>query len=270
METSQFILEGYCKGSYPVEGLEELLKESWLPLAIKYIRDGDEQKSTRLIESHFTAEFSSMNIDTFESNQIKFVKTLSTNFSTPAIVCNESGEFPIFKWIGAHFLMEAPTSIVSKWLSEDKDGEKIFSQQNFDNWLSRTDPLQDGCIYHLGPCWYDLDGFGTNGCSIIGSSVILGLNKCINTESIDLITRHDALAGKKKKLLEALPSKEPLRGEDLLFINALMEEECPSEERRPEMFEVAEKWARLAGYQSLTLFYEALLDAMQVPFGSQS
>ena len=267
MTTSQFILEGYCKGSYPVDGIQDLLDEPWLARAIQHIKDKQQEKAVHLISEHFTAEFVSSNISGFEANEIRFLRTLSSNFSPPAIASDEFGEFPIFKWIGAHFLMEGPTSIVSGWLTNNEDGKKVFSQQRFDNWLSDKDPLQDGCIYHLGPCWYDLDGFGTNGCSIMEDSVILGFDQAIDTESLYLLNKQEIIAAQKKTFLESLPSQTPLTGENLLFINALMEEECPSEERRPERFDVAEKWARLAGYTNTTRFYEALLDAMGIDFG---
>jgi len=84
---------------------------------------------------------------------------------------------PLFKWIGAHFLMEGPTDIVSQWIESDEDGLKYFCQELFDDWFGNDDRLQDGCYYALGSCWYDLDGFGENGGSISASSVIAGLDQ---------------------------------------------------------------------------------------------
>jgi len=177
--TSQFIIEGYCQGAYPVDddNLNEILGESWYQELINAVRAGDTHSALRIAKENFKAEYNTESIYQFESNGIRYVKTLSTNLNLPFIESNGSADMPLFKWIGAHFLMEGPTDIVSQWIESDEDGLKYFCQELFDDWFGNDDRLQDGCYYALGSCWYDLDGFGENGGSISASSVIAGLDQ---------------------------------------------------------------------------------------------
>ena len=88
----------------------------------------------------------------------------------------EGLETVLFKWIGARFLLEVPAGLSSLWIETNEKGLIMFSQDKFDHWLGDESVLQDGCCYNLGSCWYDLDGFGENGCNVIGDSVVKGLN----------------------------------------------------------------------------------------------
>lgn len=66
--------------------------------------------------------------------------------------------------------MEAPSQIVDKCLVPLEDRSKTFSEDSLSDWLDTDIYLQDGCAYHLGSFWQDLDGFSDNRCRIDGSS----------------------------------------------------------------------------------------------------
>lgn len=176
MSTSQFILEGYCQGAYPVDGLDEIACERWYNEILQAIRGNDPSEALRIAKEHFRAEYVTESISRFEDNDIRYIRTVGTNLDLPFIEDNGSTGIPLFRWVGAHFLMEAPTEIVSEWLQADDNGKQYFSQERFDDWIGDDNYLQDGCSYSLGGCLYDLEGFGENGCTIDGDSVVHGLS----------------------------------------------------------------------------------------------
>ena len=52
---------------------------------------------------------------------------------------------------------------------KNQSGYYEFDEDIFNNWLDEFgdgDCLQDGCGYNLAGACYDLEGFGSNGCSI--------------------------------------------------------------------------------------------------------
>ena len=77
MSTSQFILEGYCQGAYPVEGLQEITTESWYNEILEAIRANDPGTALRIAEEHFKAEFNTESISKFEENGIRYIKTIA-------------------------------------------------------------------------------------------------------------------------------------------------------------------------------------------------
>ena len=259
MSTSQFILEGYCQGAYPVEGLEEIASEPWYNEILEAILGNDLDAAIRIAKDYFNAEYNTESITRFEDNGIRYIRTLDINLNLPFIQNDGSNDIPLFKWVGAHFLMEAPTEIVSEWLETDDDGKQYFSQEKFDDWFGSDDYLQDGCGYNLGSCWYDLEGFGENGCSVDPSSVVAGLSKDLSISEIGLTSRLDKLNQKKQAILSRLPSEVPLKGDDLMIIAELLEDESPAAERRADRYDCIEKWAKLAGYAGSTSFLEALM-----------
>jgi len=187
METTQFILEGYCQGAYPVEGNEDIVDEEWYKEIIDLIRKGDHSAALEIAKEHFIAEYNTENIAIFDECGIAYVRTLSANLKLPFIENNGENDIALFKWIGGHFLMEGPSDIVESWIEADERGLKIFRQEKFDNWFGDDSSLQDGCCYNLGPCWYDLEGFGENGCRVIAESVVSGLADSLD-EFISQIT----------------------------------------------------------------------------------
>lgn len=262
MGFSQFIIEGYCQGAYPVDSdnLEEISSETWYNELIDAIRSGDDQTALRIAEDNFVAEYNTESIQKFESDGVRYIRTLATNLNLPYVENDGSSEIPLFKWVGAHFLMEAPTEVVSQWLESDENGKQSFSQMLFEEWLGDDDRLQDGCYYALGTCWYDLEGYGENGGSIDASSVIAGLDQELKLSEEGLLSRQDKTNAKKAEMLSRLPSKDPLVGNDLMIIYELLEEESPIAERRANRQECVEKWARLSGYKSASAFLEAIFE----------
>jgi hypothetical protein len=260
MSTSQFILEGYCQGAYPVDGLDVIACEQWYNEILEAIRGNDFGAALRIAKEHFNAEYNTESISRFEDNGIRYIRTVDTNLNLPFIENDGSTDIPLFKWVGAHFLMEAPTEIVSEWLQTDDDGKQYFSQEKFDDWFGSDDYLQDGCGYNLGSCWYDLEGFGENGCSVDPSSIIAGLGKDLSISETSLTSRLDKLNQKKQEILSRLPSESPLTGNDLRIIGELLEDESPAAERRADRYDCIEKWAKLAGYTGSTSFLQALME----------
>ena len=167
MTTSQFTLEGFCQGAFPVEGISDIAHEEWYQQAINCIKEERHEEALQIAEAHFSAEYCVDNVSKLTDNQVKFIKTTSTYLSQPFIEIDGEQEILLFKWIGAHFLMEAPEELVKKWREENENGSQALSLNRLNHWLGDDEPLQDGCIYSLGSCWYDLDGMGENGCRIL-------------------------------------------------------------------------------------------------------
>jgi len=167
MKTSQFTLEGFCQGAFPVEGISDIAHEEWYQQAINCVKKERHEEALQIAEAHFSAEYCTDNISKFTDNQIKFIKTTSTNLSQPFIEIDGEQEILLFKWIGAHFLMEAPEELVNEWREASENGNQTLSLDKLNHWLGDDEPLQDGCIYSLGACWYDLEGMGENGCRIL-------------------------------------------------------------------------------------------------------
>jgi len=261
MGTSQFIIEGYCQGAYPVDpdNLREISDKPWYKELLESIRTGDAQSALRIAKENFTAEYNTESILKFENNGIRYVRTLNTNLNLPFAENDETTDIPLFKWVGAHFLMEGPTDVVRQWLQSDEEGNQYFSQVLFEEWFGDDDRLQDGCYYALGTCWYDLEGYGENGGSIEATSVIAGLDQELKVSEEELLSRQEKINKKKVEILSRLPSDEPMTGNDLRIIYELLEDESPAAERRADRYDCVEKWAKLSGYKSATSFLEAIL-----------
>jgi len=242
-----------------VDGLDEIVCEPWYTEILEAIRGNDYGAALRIAKENFKAEYNTESISRFEDNGIRYIRTVDTNLNLPFIENDGNADMPLFKWIGAHFLMEAPTEIVNEWLQTDNNGKQYFSQERFDDWFGSDDYLQDGCGYNLGSCWYDLEGFGENGCSVDPSSVMAGLGKDLSIPEAGLASRLEKLNQTKQDMLSRLPSESPLTGNDLRIIGQLLEDESPAAERRADRYDCIEKWAKLAGYPGSTSFLEALL-----------
>ena len=103
-----------------------------------------------------------------EERGFKFREKESIFLSDPFIEENEDRvKIPLFRWIGAGFILEGPKEIISRWMT--KNQSSYFEFNNFFNWRDEFEEgvyLQDGCRYFLAGAWYDLEGFGDNGCII--------------------------------------------------------------------------------------------------------
>ena len=55
MKTSQFILEGFCQGAFPVEGISDIAQEEWYQQAINCIKEERHEDALQIAEAHFSA-----------------------------------------------------------------------------------------------------------------------------------------------------------------------------------------------------------------------
>ena len=86
-------------------------------------------------------------------------------------------KIPLFKYFQASFILEGPKEVIKDWM--DKEGNIYkFNEGLFEEWLDENggDGLQDGCGYSFGGAWYDLNGFGSNACSIDHESIEKAFN----------------------------------------------------------------------------------------------
>lgn len=203
-----FILDGFCNGAFPVNGIESICKDDWYFELINFIKAGQTEKAITLAESKFSAEYAIENLDLFEECGIRFVHTLSIGLADPFVEKVNGQDVALFRWIGAQFLMEGPVRIVHSWTNTLEDGSKIFSEEKFDEWLGDDGYLQDGCCYFLGDCCYDLEGFGENGCTIDEDSVIKGLNHIRGISDIET-TCGPGTSVDDELLLERVSSARP-------------------------------------------------------------
>ena len=160
-------LEGFCQGAYPVECLEELVKEDFYPELISLISNNKSNDAEKLAMKYFSAEYCLDNVESLNISGFKFIKTSSVNLNLPFISKEDNILIPTFKWIGAEFIIKGPIEIVKRWMKIENN-KYSFNESLFDSWMEEngSDSLQDGCCYSLGKAWYDLEGFGENGCLI--------------------------------------------------------------------------------------------------------
>ena len=103
-----------------------------------------------------------------EERGFKFRETESIFLSDPFIEENEDRvKIPLFRWIGASFLLEGPKEIISNWLHKEGDIYEI-NPGLFKDWMDDNHiwGFQDGCGYAFGQVAYDLENFGTHCCNI--------------------------------------------------------------------------------------------------------
>ena len=167
MNQIEIKIDGYCQGAYPVEGLDELVNEKFCSELIQLISSGQNEEAEKFAIQFFSAEYILDNVDSLDQAGFEFVKTTRVSLKLPFIEENDEFKIPLFKWIGAEFLISGPSEIILKWLKIENDKYK-FDNDLFNTWMedNGSDSLQDGCSYSLGSAWYDLEGFGENGCSI--------------------------------------------------------------------------------------------------------
>jgi hypothetical protein len=180
MNRTRFILEGFCNGSYPVDGVEEIKSEMWYLDLVAAIKENRGKDAEEIANKYITASYDIDSIPKFADNDFVYLETLSKYVTDPIVDAENDHEVALFRWITAEFLIEGPTDIVESWTDTLSDGIRIFSQEAFDEWLfddESFEKLQDGCRYNLGSAWYDLEGFGENGCTVQGESVVTNLAK---------------------------------------------------------------------------------------------
>ena len=163
-------LEGYLKGGYPVneEDIDMISELDFYGELIDLISNSEEEEAIDLASKNFTADYMIDEVAILEKKGFKFLETEGSVFLNGPFIEELNGvKIPLFRWIGAGFILEGPKETISNWM--DNEGDiYVFNKDLFDDWKDDNDVwgLQDGCRYHFAGAWYDLEGFGDNGCII--------------------------------------------------------------------------------------------------------
>ena len=163
-------LEGYLKGGYPVfeEDIDMISELDFYDELIDLISNSEEEKAIDLASKNFTADYMIDEVAILEQKGFKFLETEGSVFLNGPFIEELNGvKIPLFRWIGAGFILEGPKETISNWM-DNEGGIYKFNKGLFDDWKDDNDVwgLQDGCRYYLADANYDLEGFGDNGCII--------------------------------------------------------------------------------------------------------
>ena len=148
-------LESYLKGGYPLGECIDFWIFSELDFydeLIDLISNSKKEEAINLATKNFGGYYHIDNLESLNEKGFKFLKTEDVYLNDPFIEELKGGKkIPLFRWIGASFILEGPKEIISNWM--DKDGDKYeFNIELFDEWMDENggDDLQDGCGYALG------------------------------------------------------------------------------------------------------------------------
>ena len=164
-------LEGFLKGGYPFDedAIDIISKLDFHNELIDLIETGKEEEAIDLASKNFRAEYMIEGVGILEEKGFKFLETEGIFLNGSFIEELRGVKIPLFKWIGAGFILEGPKEIINQWMKKNQSGYYEFDEDTFNNWLEEFgegDWLQDGCGYNLAGASYDLEGFGQNGCII--------------------------------------------------------------------------------------------------------
>ena len=165
----KFRLDGFLKGGFPIdeEAIEIISELDYYDEVIELISSRESKSAKKLFEGNFEAEFIIENISCLEENDFEFIETESVSLELPFVEKIDGIDIPLFKWIGASFILEGPKEIISKWMKKNENNYYEFKEELFEEWMNENgEEIQDGCGYNIEGACYDLSGFGTNGCSI--------------------------------------------------------------------------------------------------------
>ena len=163
-------LEGYLKGGYPVdeEDIDMISELDFYGELIDLISNSKEIEAIDLASKNFSADYMIDEVAILEQKGFKFLETEGGVFLNGPFIEELNGiKIPLFRWIGAGFILEGPKETIRNWM--DKKGDIYeFNEGLLDNWKDKNDVwgFQDGCRYYLADACYDLEGFGDNGCII--------------------------------------------------------------------------------------------------------
>ena len=179
MSAIKFQVDGYLEGGFPVEeeDIETIIQLEYYEELIELIEAGNEGKAINLVNQNLDAEFIIENISPFEDAGFEFLDVKNVSVKSPYTEEIDGVKIPLFKNISASFILEGPKEIISHWM--DKEGNiNKFNEELFEEWLDENggDGLQDGCGYSFGGACYDLNGFGSNACSIDHESIEKAFN----------------------------------------------------------------------------------------------
>ncbi len=181
LKDMKFVIEGYCNGASPLEDedIEMLAEENFYAELITLISNKHNDKAIELAINYFTAEFCLENVSVLENEGFEFIETSSVNLLDPFLEEVNGIQVPLFRWIGAKFILEGPRETIRNWMKKKSDGNYSFDEELFFDWVEENggDQLQDGCCYNLGAVGYDLMGMGENGCSINIKSIEEAFNQ---------------------------------------------------------------------------------------------
>ena len=180
MDTIKFKVDGYLEGGFPVEeeDIETITELDYYEELIKLIENGNEKEASNLVNQNLEAEFIIENISPFEDEGFECVGVKNVSAAFPYVEETEGGtKIPVFKYISASFILKGPKEIIKDWMDKEGDTYK-FNEELFQEWMDENggDGLQDGCGYSFGGACYDLNGFGSNACSIDRESIEKAFN----------------------------------------------------------------------------------------------
>ena len=164
-------LEGYLKGGYPVndEDIDMISELDFYDELIDLILNCKEEEAIDLASKNFTADYMIDEVAILEQKGFKFLETEGIFLNGPFIEELNGVKIPLFRWIGAGFILEGSKETISRWMIKNQSSYFEFNNDIFNNWREEFEEgayLQDGCRYYLAGAWYDLEGFGDNGCII--------------------------------------------------------------------------------------------------------
>ena len=182
MEDIKFEVDGYLEGGFPIEetDIETIIELGYYDQLINLIETGNSEEAINLVNEKIDAEFIVENIDPLEDGGFEFLVVKKVSAQSPYIEEIDGVKIPLFKNISATFTLKGPKEIIVYWMDKEGDLYK-FNEKLFEEWLDENggDGLQDGCSYNLDGACYDLNGFGSNACSINQESI----NKAFNLDN---------------------------------------------------------------------------------------
>ena len=174
MDRIKFQVDGYLEGGFPIEedDIETITELDCYEELIGFIEEGNEKEALNLVNQNLDAEFIIENISPFEDEGFEFIEVKNVSVLNPNIEEIDGIKIPLFKYFQASFILEGPKEVISDWMDKEDNIYK-FNEELFEGWLDENggDRLQDGCSYFFGGAYYDLDGVGSNACSIIPESI---------------------------------------------------------------------------------------------------
>ena len=174
MDRMKFQIDGYLESGFPIEeeDIETITELDCYEELIDFIEGGNKKEALNLVNQNLDAEFIIENISPFEDEGFEFIEVKNISVLNPYIEEIDGIKIPLFKYFQASFILEGPKEIISDWMNKEDNVYK-FNEEIFEEWLDENggDGLQDGCSYSFAGACYDLNGFGSNACSINPESI---------------------------------------------------------------------------------------------------
>ena len=135
----KFRLDGFLKGGFPIdeEAIEIISELDYYDEVIELISSGDSESAKKLLEGNFEAEFIIENISCLEENDFEFIETESVSLELPFVEKIDGIDIPLFKWMGASFILEGPKEIISQWMKKNENNYYEFKEELFNQLMNQ-------------------------------------------------------------------------------------------------------------------------------------